>query len=499
MPDLITLEQFRDAARRGRADGTTVQRLATSPAIEVAGQARTLRFCFSDGSVDRVGDLIEPQGWDLEGFLANPVALWAHMSWDPPIGRAANVGVVGKRLMGDIEFAPIETYEFADTIYRLAKGGFINATSVGFRPLEWSFTNDKDRPYGIDFQRQELLEISVCPVPCNANALVEARAKGIDTRPLIAWAERVLDIGALDPARRQEIETLRRQAMPSSPRRRSDGADWKCGASRDLPIDEADGWDGPAAEASIFEHAGGDEFDPAKARAGFLLYDAAKPKLRGSYKEPFARVVGGELKASAAGIRAAASRLPQVDGVPDSAKDAARAVLDHYEEKMKDKAMGEGTNGGGGALVMGNCGRAKDEECGMKDPEECSIHRERDEDTDDEKVLRVLRRLGILKAGRVLSTANAADLRKAAAHHAKAADLHEKAMDAHLLAMEHHKSAHELIKGVLARHDAADDPDQDGSDDAPPDAALQDAITLIGHEPGKTGRAREIRDILGLD
>jgi HK97 family phage prohead protease len=193
MDKFVSTDKFRELAREDAGLHAPVLRLATGPATEVEGETRTLRFCFSDGTVDRVGDTINPKGWELAEFLKNPVALWAHSSWDPPVGKAHNVSIVGKRLMGDIEFAPLETYAFADTIYQLAKGGYINAVSVGFQPLEWSFVDDKDRPFGIDFKRQQLLEISICPVPCNANALVDARAKGIDTGPVREWAERVLD------------------------------------------------------------------------------------------------------------------------------------------------------------------------------------------------------------------------------------------------------------------------------------------------------------------
>lgn len=200
---LIDIEALRAKLRAGehptadelRAAGGGVMRAQVATAKAVDAQRRAMRFCFSDGSVDRAGDTIDPKGWDLDPFGANPVALWAHCSWDLPIGRAANVAVEGKRLMGDIEFAAPETYEFADTVYRLLQGGFLNAVSVGFIPLEYAFVNDKDRPWGIDFKRQELLEISVCPVPCNANALTEARAAGIDTTPLRGWAEKLLDVG----------------------------------------------------------------------------------------------------------------------------------------------------------------------------------------------------------------------------------------------------------------------------------------------------------------
>jgi HK97 family phage prohead protease len=149
------------------------------------------------------------------------VALWAHDSSAPPVGRASNVLVENERLMGDITFADAETYAFADTVYRLVKGKFLNAVSVGFLPVEYDWSQDDERKWGIDFKVQDLLEISVCPVPANPNALGEARAKGIDTRPLIEWAERALDGGGKLVVPKAEIERLRKAAKePPSPRRR---------------------------------------------------------------------------------------------------------------------------------------------------------------------------------------------------------------------------------------------------------------------------------------
>jgi hypothetical protein len=110
---------------------------------------------------------------------------------------------------------------------------------------------------------------------------------------------------------------------------------WKCSAARDLPIARTDSWDGQEAQDHIFAWAGWPgEPDPGKAAQAFLAHDAADPKLKGSYKLPFADVIGGELKASSAGLRAAASRLPQTDGLPQDVRDDARKVLDAYFEKL---------------------------------------------------------------------------------------------------------------------------------------------------------------------
>ncbi len=112
--------------------------------------------------------------------------------------------------------------------------------------------------------------------------------------------------------------------------------EFKCGAARDLAIGPEKAWDGAAAKKAIFDHAGfdGDNPDPEKAKPYFLAHDDEAPKEKGSYKFPFAEQDGGAFKAAPSGIRAAASRLPGSD-LPDNVKTEARAVLDHYEEKMK--------------------------------------------------------------------------------------------------------------------------------------------------------------------
>lgn len=113
-------------------------------------------------------------------------------------------------------------------------------------------------------------------------------------------------------------------------------AEWIVAPDANLPIDDKATWDGPAAADRMLDAAGfnGDSPDPAKARRGFLAYDHHNPKLKGSYKLPFADVVDGVLKAFKSGIDAAASRLPDTD-VPDDVKTKARVVIDGYEKRMK--------------------------------------------------------------------------------------------------------------------------------------------------------------------
>src|SRR6202521_3910089 len=382
--DLISLDRFRAALRDGTRPNAGVYRLQVASPLLVDEAARKVRFVFNDGTLDRVGDTIDPQGWQIADYLRNPVVLWAHESWSPPIARGSNLLIEGMALAGDVEFAAPEVYEFADLIYRLVKAKYLNAGSVGFLPLDYSFSSDEDRQFGIDFERQELLEFSICPVPANPNALAEARAHGIDTRPLVDWAEKLLDGEGRVILPRTEVERMRSLAQPLRARQRAGGEEWHVAAARDLPLDDSDAWDGPAAAKRMLDAAGfdGDSPHPATARRGFLIYDGAALELRGSYKLPFADIVDGRLKAVKGGIKAAASRLPQTDA-PQDVLDDARKVVDHYEERFgmgepgrnlrrrDGGGMSEGDPAAGGYIA--NCGRAIEEECGLKNPEECAI------------------------------------------------------------------------------------------------------------------------------
>jgi HK97 family phage prohead protease len=174
--EFVNQRRFHQLARRGDEDGVAIERPAR--VLRTSEESRTARFVLSDGTVDLVGDTLDPNGWNLTGYKRNPVVLWSHDASSPPIGRMTNVFSDGSRLLGDVRFAEPDVYEFADQIFRLIKAGYVNAGSVGFIPIDYSFSDD--RRGGIDFHEQELLEFSVVPIPANANALlVQAAAKGL--------------------------------------------------------------------------------------------------------------------------------------------------------------------------------------------------------------------------------------------------------------------------------------------------------------------------------
>jgi HK97 family phage prohead protease len=142
---------------------------------------RTMRFVISTSEADRDNDTIAPRGWKLGNYRKNPVVLWAHDVRQLPVARCVDVRVEDEKLVAMAEFPAREIFEFGATVFDLLKGGFLRATSVGFKPLK--FVRNAERN-GMDFLEQELVEFSICNVPSNPNTLA---LRGFDDARFKAW------------------------------------------------------------------------------------------------------------------------------------------------------------------------------------------------------------------------------------------------------------------------------------------------------------------------
>lgn len=155
---------------------------------------RVLEFIGSTADVDRYGDIIEVEGWDLKHYRENPQFLWAHNYSVPPVGTARKVVQTEKGLLFRVYFYTDEEINAKgwpanvptpETVYRLYQIGSLKATSVGFQGLETEpILGDPDdqgyRPRtGTRYKRQDLYELSAVPVPANPYALMQAVQKGV--------------------------------------------------------------------------------------------------------------------------------------------------------------------------------------------------------------------------------------------------------------------------------------------------------------------------------
>lgn len=155
----------------------------------------TIDAVFSNADVDRSGESIDQKGWILDEYLSNPVILFAHDHYQPAVAKTISIGINSRNeLEGTIKFA-VDEYPFAKILFNLYKNGYMRAFSVGFMNVEYE-TSETDGESVVVLKKNKLYEISVVNVGANAmalakNSFAEARAKGLDTKSLDEFIEKI--------------------------------------------------------------------------------------------------------------------------------------------------------------------------------------------------------------------------------------------------------------------------------------------------------------------
>jgi HK97 family phage prohead protease len=143
---------------------------------------RQVTFCFSDDSIDRMGEKVDQASWDTKNYMNNPVILWGHNPDEAEnvIGKAVDIqtNVGGKSYIT----AQFDTDEHADLIFNKIKGGILRTVSAGFIPH--TIDSEDDIPVLKD---NELLEVSIVAIPANANAFALSLKEGSMSTKDAAW------------------------------------------------------------------------------------------------------------------------------------------------------------------------------------------------------------------------------------------------------------------------------------------------------------------------
>jgi HK97 family phage prohead protease len=143
----------------------TLRNIITKFATVSTLSDRQIRAVISDGSIDRVGDIMEPSGCDLSGYNGkNSVILFNHNA-DAPVANG-HVSVKGNQLAATITFPPEGTSATSDEVFKLVKSGVISACSIGFQPDQWELVEPHNRMgSGVRYTKWTLLEVSLVSVP----------------------------------------------------------------------------------------------------------------------------------------------------------------------------------------------------------------------------------------------------------------------------------------------------------------------------------------------
>ena len=139
----------------------------------------------SDESLDREGEVLKVEDWDLENYKKNPVILGGHV-YQPEyvVGISQNTRIEDGKLLIEPLFHDIT--EYARGIKKMIEEGFLKTFSVGY-------LTRKDG-------KNELLEVSVVPVPANPQAMT-LTMKSItnkDAEKIKQWIKQVITKPAPD-------------------------------------------------------------------------------------------------------------------------------------------------------------------------------------------------------------------------------------------------------------------------------------------------------------
>ena len=251
----------------------------------------------------------------------------------------------------------------------------------------------------IDFEKQDLLEFSLVPIPANPRALIEA-SKSMNLTPIKDWAEEALDTwyekdsdtGVLLP--REKAEELH-SLLSSSSYSFSSNVDSDKGGDADTEergaisyssahkngtpkADEGASWDGPKEVSAA-------EVSDLKVMCAWV--DSDNDDKKSAYKLPHHRA-SGEHKVVWGGVSAAGQALMGARGgvnIPDGDKQEAKTHLaKHYREFSKTPPW-ESEEGTTYELIVSleAEGRATPELIDLKDNLERSLFPELFEDGSD--------------------------------------------------------------------------------------------------------------------
>lgn len=132
-------------------------------------ETRTFSGIATTPSVDRVGDIIDPLGVKF----TNPLPLlWQHRH-DAPIGTVEFDKPTAKGINFTASIPIVaeagSLKDRVDTAWGEIKHGLVRATSIGFRPIEYSFMDNG----GVRYSEVEVFELSAVTIPAQADAVIQ--------------------------------------------------------------------------------------------------------------------------------------------------------------------------------------------------------------------------------------------------------------------------------------------------------------------------------------
>lgn len=175
----VKFESLKDS--KGEVIRKGITELAIDPNDEMCVLAK-----ISSINPDRSGEVVIPEGVNIEEYKVNPIICWSHDYSVPSVARTEAIEIKDDAIYAKIRFGSTEKCK---EIWQLVKEKILNAMSIGFVTLETlekgtkefndfiekRLINIKDKFKDIErvITKCTLLEVSWVNLPCNNDALVQ--------------------------------------------------------------------------------------------------------------------------------------------------------------------------------------------------------------------------------------------------------------------------------------------------------------------------------------
>lgn len=133
-------------------------------------------------TLDRYGSVVVADGIQTSNYLRNPVVLANHeYSIEGIVGKTRKLEVMPKKgIAATWNFLSPDINPKADMARRMWDEGFLNATSIGFLPLEMESLDSNDPLSAPMYTKSDMFEFSLVAVPANPDALRLAMSGVLD-------------------------------------------------------------------------------------------------------------------------------------------------------------------------------------------------------------------------------------------------------------------------------------------------------------------------------
>lgn len=195
---------------------------------------RRITATISTALADHDGEVLMPSGMDKSIFNTNPLFLLYHKDQEFPMGAwdeksvlQRSEGITGQATFIDRSPLHPEGSEWLpDTALWYVQRGIIKALSVGLMRIDSRPATTKDHhDFGPNCNfvttKWQLLEISLCNIPTNRDALIDAVGKGIVGKSMLTelWEiptrgkkSQILVDNGIEPSK---SKTLKRRELPT--------------------------------------------------------------------------------------------------------------------------------------------------------------------------------------------------------------------------------------------------------------------------------------------